>query len=104
MNKPFTCHDVQAPALTRREALLRASAGFGYLAFAGLCAEAAQSTSSTATAPTAPVGYQSPLLPKKPHFAPKAKRVIFMCMQGGPSHLDTFDYKPMLSGVGSSSG
>jgi ABC-2 type transport system ATP-binding protein len=38
----------------------------------------------------------NPLLPKKPHFAAKAKRVIFMFMQGAPSHVDTFDYKPQL--------
>ncbi len=35
-------------------------------------------------------------LAKAPHFTPKAKRVIFMFMQGGPSHVDTFDYKPQL--------
>ena len=35
-------------------------------------------------------------LPGLPHFAPKAKRVIFLCMAGGPSHLETFDYKPVL--------
>lgn len=38
----------------------------------------------------------NPLAPKKPHFPAKAKRVIFLCMRGGPSHLDTFDYKPEL--------
>src|SRR5262249_13543236 len=32
-----------------------------------------------------------------PHFAPRAKRVIFLCMAGGPSHLETFDYKPKLA-------
>jgi hypothetical protein len=36
-------------------------------------------------------------LPGLPHFAPKAKRVIFLCMAGGPSHLETFDYKPALA-------
>jgi hypothetical protein len=69
---------------SRRDMLKSASAGFGYLAFAGLSAQAA-----------AP--YQSPLLPKAPHFAARAKRVLFLCMQGGPSHLDTFDYKPKLA-------
>jgi hypothetical protein len=39
----------------------------------------------------------NPLAPKKPHFAPKAKRVIFLCMDGAPSHVDTFDYKPKLN-------
>ena len=36
-------------------------------------------------------------LPGLPNFAPKAKRVIFLCMAGGPSHLETFDYKPQLA-------
>ena len=38
-----------------------------------------------------------PLAPKTPHFQPTAKRVIFLCMPGGPSHVDTFDYKPGLA-------
>jgi hypothetical protein len=71
--------------LTRRDLLRTASCGFGYLALAGLCAETSASES------------QNPLVPKAPHFPPRAKRVIFMFMQGGPSHVDTFDYKPMLA-------
>tara|TARA_Y100001934_G_scaffold69090_1_gene85702 strand:+ start:4789 stop:6174 length:1386 start_codon:yes stop_codon:yes gene_type:complete len=67
--------------LSRREMLKSVSSGFGYLALAGMCAEAAKA---------------DPLAPKTPHFAPKAKRVIFFCMRGGPSHVDTFDYKPQL--------
>ena len=39
----------------------------------------------------------NPMAPKQPHFAPRAKRVIFMFMHGGPSHLDTFDPKPLLT-------
>jgi hypothetical protein len=73
------------PQLSRRELLQTASAGFGYLAFAGLTTRAAESESS------------NPLSPKQPHFPAKAKRVIFLCMQGGPSHVDTFDYKPQLA-------
>ncbi len=69
---------------SRRSALKGISAGFGYMAFAGLSTQAAQR-------------YQSPLAPKSPHFAPRAKRVIFACMRGGPSHVDTFDYKPALA-------
>src|SRR5262245_243039 len=42
----------------------------------------------------------SPLAPRKPHFAPKAKRVIFLFMAGAPSHLDLFDYKPELAKFG----
>ena len=61
------------------------SSGFGYLALAGLCAEQAEAAE------------KSPLAPKAPHFAARAKRVIFLCMRGGPSHVDTFDHKPKLT-------
>jgi hypothetical protein len=67
--------------ITRRELLKHASAGFGYLALAALASEAAA---------------QDPLSPKTPHFAPRAKRVIFLFMSGGPSQVDTFDPKPKL--------
>jgi hypothetical protein len=70
---------------SRRELLQSASAGFGYLAFAGLTTQAAEAESG------------NPLSPKQPHFPALAKRVIFLCMQGGPSHVDTFDYKPQLT-------
>ena len=46
--------------------------------------------------PTASRRTQNPLAPKPPHFAAKAKSVIFLFMYGGPSHIDTFDYKPKL--------
>ena len=74
------------PTVSRRELLQTASAGFGYLAFAGL---------STAASDQEPG--LNPLAPKAPHFKASAKRVIFLCMQGGPSHVDTFDYKPQLA-------
>jgi hypothetical protein len=73
----------------RRDVLKSVSAGFGYTAFAGLSALAAKADS-------AKLGFQNPMLPKSPHFAPRAKRVIFACMRGGPSHVDTIDYKPAL--------
>jgi hypothetical protein len=73
--------------LDRRTMLKRAAAGFGYLAFAGLCAEAASAPSAT----------QGPLSPKPPHHRPRAKRVIFLFMHGGSSQTDTFDYKPRLN-------
>jgi Protein of unknown function (DUF1501) len=69
--------------LTRREALKAVSAGFGYLAFSGLATLQAEEKKSL-------------LAPRTPHFPAKAKRVIFLCMRGGPSHLDTFDHKPQL--------
>ncbi len=70
--------------VSRREALRRAASGS--MAFAGLLAEEA----SAARAPT------NPLDPKPPHFPARAKRIIFLFMKGGPSHMDTFDDKPLL--------
>jgi len=92
MNAPFSLNSPHM--LSRREMLQRGTAGFGYLAFSALAAQAAEhaATNSTATASTI-----NPLAPKKTHFAPRAKRVIFLCMQGAPSHMDTFDYKPKLN-------
>jgi hypothetical protein len=75
---------------TRRELLARAGSGFGVLGLAGLlrdagllAADASDASDASATRP-------------KPHFAPRAKRVIFLYMTGGPSQLDTFDPKPKL--------
>ena len=67
--------------------LKRTACGFGALALAGLCRD-------HLSAGTLPAG--NPLAPKLPHFAPRAKRVIFLFMQGGPSHVDSFDFKPKL--------
>jgi len=67
------------PKWTRRALLQRASTGFGWLAFAGLFGQAAEAISSRTT-----------------HHAPRAKRVIFLFMDGGPSQVDTFDPKPRL--------
>jgi hypothetical protein len=78
--------------LSRRDMLKQAGCGFGYLALAGLLGQNTAAHASGMGNST----YTSPLAPKNPHFAAKAKRVIFLFMQGGPSHLDTFDYKPKL--------
>ncbi|MEQ8211613.1 MAG: DUF1501 domain-containing protein [Lacipirellulaceae bacterium] len=72
---------------SRRQILQAASSGFGYLAFAGLSSALAAKEAKSL----------NPLSPKAPHFPATAKRVIFLFMQGGPSHVDTFDYKPQLS-------
>lgn len=74
------------PPLTRREWLNRSGMGMAALALHPLMA-------GQASAETAGV---NPLLPKPPHFAPKAKRVIHIFANGGPSHVDTFDPKPSL--------
>lgn len=79
---------------TRREFLWQTGAGFGSVALSGLLDEGffAGRASATERAPSAVLG--NPLAPKEPHFPPKAKAVIFLFMYGGPSHVDTFDYKP----------
>lgn len=78
---------MNTPVLHRREFLKTTSNGFGYLAFAALAREQALRAADAT----------GPLAPKSPHMAPRARRVIFLCMQGGPSHVDTFDYKPKLT-------
>jgi hypothetical protein len=79
---------------TRRTLLKTTASGFGYLAFAAMAAEAAAKDKDGGDKPRRS---QGPLDPKLPHFPAKAKRVIFLCMEGGPSHVDTFDYKPRLT-------
>ncbi|MBC7856550.1 MAG: DUF1501 domain-containing protein, partial [Pirellulaceae bacterium] len=67
--------------------LLTAGAGFGGLALAHLLPTSVFSS---------PAPSPQPLAPKTPHVPPRAKSVIFLFMEGGPSHLDTFDPKPLL--------
>ena len=76
---------------TRRDFLRTTGAGFGWLAFAALQASLQAAEKSR---------YISPLAPKPGHHPAKAKRVIFLFMNGGPSHLETFDWKPELKKVG----
>lgn len=69
------------PVLSRRDMLRTSAAGFGSLALASLLSDDARATRPAAA----------------PHFEPKAKQVIFLFMHGGPSQVDTFDYKPLLT-------
>jgi len=68
--------------MTRRSMLQSAGCGFAYLAFAGMADAASRA--------------QGPLAPRRPHHSARAKRVIMLFMHGGPSHVDTYDYKPKL--------
>ncbi len=68
---------------SRRHALKYSSVGFGYLAFAGLSTFAAEN--------------DEPMPEQPAHPSARAKHVIFLCMEGAPSHVDTFDYKPKLT-------
>ncbi len=80
---------------SRRQMLKTLSSGFGFLAFSSLSTVAGAEENRTSG---------NPLAPRAPHFEPLAKRVIFLCMRGGPSHVDTFDHKPELVSLDGKSG
>ncbi len=75
------------PTRTRREFVRDGFCGFGGLALASMLGESTCAGTSPA----------DPLAPKAPHFPSRAKSVIFLFMAGGPSHLETFDPKPLLN-------
>ena len=79
---------------TRREFFWEAGASFTGLALSGLL-DGGFFAGQTRAADGVQA-WANPLAAKIPHFAPKAKSVIFLFMYGGPSHVDTFDYKPKL--------
>ncbi len=91
MDQPTRCNPYSTSdstyerGITRRDLIRSTGCGFASLAVAGLCAE--QSSAAIAA---------DPLARRVPMFRPRAKRVIFVFMQGGPSQVDTFDYKPRL--------
>lgn len=80
--------DTLFPHFSRRNALKSLASGFGYLAFAGLANRASARDGRTSG---------NGLALRETHFPARAKRVIFLCMNGGPSHVDLFDYKPALN-------
>lgn len=80
---------MQFSPFSRRRMLSSTAAGFGMLGLAGVCAAEQEQQA-------APTISDSPLMPKPSHFAARAKHVIFLFMNGGPSHVDTFDPKPEL--------
>src|SRR5260370_10673046 len=94
MHSPSEPHFFASPPVSyhsRRAFLQRVGGGFGMLALAGLLSqegllEAAEEDRSI-----------QPLAPRKPHFSAKAKSVIWLFMNGGPTHVDTWDYKPGLT-------
>lgn len=80
------CSSTPLPLL-RRELFQRAGMGIGGLALASLLNADSSSAASKR---------ENPLAPRKPHFAPRAKNIIYIHLVGAPSHLDLFDYKPEL--------
>jgi hypothetical protein len=94
---PFSIRDPRiAVPMTRRQLLTRTAGGFGAVALAALLTDEARAASSGRAA-LSPTLASNPLVVKLPHFAARAKRVIFLFMPGGPSHVDTFDPKPRLA-------
>jgi hypothetical protein len=92
-------HWTDTGPINRRELLRRSSTGFGMLALAGLMQDAGLLAAESATPSTTGAAAGSPadpLAPRPPHYAPRARRVIFLFMHGGPSQIDTFDPKPLL--------
>ncbi len=92
------CHNQLLPSsdnrpFTRREMLRRSGSGFGLLALSDLLG--AQKALG-ATAPAGGKAFVNPLAPKPPHFAPKARSIIWLFQEGGPSAFDLFDPKPAL--------
>src|SRR6266550_785310 len=84
------CHRYQPLPLTRRELLRQSSLGFGALALTALASE---------QSPAAPIRNPQSAIhnPPRPHYAPKARNIIFLYMDGGVSAMDSFDPKPLLT-------
>lgn len=82
---------------TRREFMWQAGGGFAGTALAGMLGN--DFFANQALAASGAEEWTNPLAPRDPHFKPKAKAVIFLFMYGGPSHIDTFDYKPNMIGM-----
>ena len=85
---------------TRREFLWQAGGGFTGVALAGMSGDDGFLDQQAVAADGATAWeWENPLAPRPPHFPPRAKSVIFLFMYGGPSHIDTFDYRPKLKGM-----
>src|SRR6188768_2079323 len=81
--------DADDSAITRREMLTRSGMGFGMLGLAGLLA-------ADGAMPRQALAGGGALAPRSPHFTGKARQVVHLFMNGGPSQVDTFDPKPAL--------
>jgi hypothetical protein len=91
MNCQSHCYGGLDPRLiTRRWFFRECGVGLGALALAELLGESCQAAGDRPALP-------DPMAPRRPHHAPKAKRVVFLFMAGAPSHLELFDLKPQLA-------
>src|SRR5579885_1181505 len=89
-------HPFEPPLPSRRDMLRRAGLGFGSWALLDLLTRDGLMAGARGADATPLATSANPLAPRPPHFPAKAKAVIFLFMQGGPSHIDTFDPKPKL--------
>src|SRR6266536_798252 len=87
-SKSSSNRNEQGGNITRRWFIEQCGVGMGAFALNHLLASAGYAATQEA---------DNPLAPKKPHFAPKARNVIFLFMAGAPSHLELFDHKPQLA-------
>lgn len=78
-------------AINRRDLLQRSGMGLGMLGLAGVLSDSGQLRAAPPDAVEA-----NEMAPRQPHYAPRARSVVHLFMNGGPSHVDTFDYKPQL--------
>ena len=85
-----TYRGLDPKSITRRWFFEQCGVGLGAMALGNLFSQSGYGATTNVAA-------QNPLAPKAPHFAPKAKNVIFLFMAGAPSHLELFDYKPQLA-------
>jgi hypothetical protein len=90
----FKTAESRSLQITRRELLRRSGTGLAMLGLAGVLSDSGRLVAATGEAEG---GYKNPLAERPPHFPVKAKRVIHLFMNGGPSHVDTFDPKPALA-------
>jgi hypothetical protein len=98
MARNSSCRDDSAGSLDRRELLKRCGMGFGLIGLAGVLADDNRVwLSAKADAASPSTQSLGPMASRPPHFAAKAKQVVHLFMNGGPSHIDTFDHKPMLT-------
>lgn len=87
------CQRFVTPALSRREMLRHCASGFGAVALSALLSDRAFASDAVTSSPNSP----APMSPRAAHFAAKCRNVIFLYMDGGPSQVDTFDPKPLLT-------
>lgn len=94
-HKSTHCNRFQPLAISRREMLRNSACGFGAVALSAMLS--ADQPGLLADDETGRKIYKDPLAPRTPHFPAKVEHVIYLYMDGGPSHVDTFDPKPMLA-------